>query len=76
MMLMARGDARLRLTAGLLVLAALLGFVAAALGAILVEGGLSPSLPPMAYLGRILGFTLLQATLSVILSVGLASPWR
>lgn len=58
----------MRTLPGLIALALLLGTVGAALTGLLAAG-VSFSLPPLAYLKGVLGFTLLQATLSTLLSL-------
>lgn len=58
----------MRTLPGLIALALLLGTVGAALAGLLAAG-VSFSLPPLAYLRGVLGFTLMQASLSTVLSL-------
>lgn len=60
----------------LAVVATVLGLIALALGALLAHGGGSSltALLDDTYLRRVIGFTLTQAALSTVLSVGLAIP--
>jgi thiamine transport system permease protein len=73
--MLTRGERRERIGGGVLVLAAILLFVAAAVGAMVSwKGGASDAPLFTAYTWSILRFTLWQAALSTLLSVGFALP--
>lgn len=59
---------------GLLAVGFMIGFAGLALAVLLARAGGGDALPPLSYLGGILGFTLKQAGLSVLLSVAGALP--
>jgi thiamine transport system permease protein len=62
------------IVAGAIGLAAIVAFVAVAIGMLLADGATAPSWPPFAYVWRIAVFTIVQAAISTLLSVGLALP--
>lgn len=67
-------DRKIWIALGSLSLGAILLFVAAAIGMLLVAGGADASWPPFSYMGHVTLFTLEQALASTVLSIGLALP--
>jgi thiamine transport system permease protein len=63
----------MKLLPGLAALTVVLGVVAAAFIGVLIAAGPEPAQLPWRYVGSVVRFTLLQATLSTILSVGLGA---